>query len=83
MRANRGELTEYDLLVNSVAELGLACMLGQELVVSLVSWTPYRSPARADWRLAPTFLSLRKRENVLLISRAVETVPWAGGTCSY
>jgi hypothetical protein len=42
------------------------------------------SPARADWRLAPSFLSLRKRENMLLIiSRAVETSPRAEDMCPY
>jgi hypothetical protein len=33
--------------------------------------------------LAALFLSLGERENVLLISRAVETMPRARGTCSY
>jgi hypothetical protein len=39
MGANRDVLVECDLLVSSSVELGLACMLGQELVPLLVSWS--------------------------------------------
>jgi hypothetical protein len=42
MRANRAELARYDWLVNNVVELGLACMLDQDLMFfSSIGELPY------------------------------------------
>ncbi|MCI71231.1 hypothetical protein A2U01_0092494, partial [Trifolium medium] len=70
-------------LVNSDAELGFSLWSVKNLDLALRCLT---DDVRVLYigiligrtgRFAPLFLSLRKREDVLYISRAVEITPWA------
>jgi hypothetical protein len=84
LRANLDVLAECNSLVNNGAELGLVCML-KNLDTLLVSRSFFYIGVllgrTGGWR--PLVISLKKRENVLLISRTVEITLWAGGTCTY